>query len=279
MTLLPRPDRGVVHSIYGISTLAPVITGIQGAGLSVPQVNTASYNAILTIFGQNYPAPVTGRITRQADLVNGRLPTKLDDVCVEMDGTRAGLFHIFPGQISIQALTRPGQTAAEVQVILNCALQNEARSNTFEITVASASPQFFSFVANQDGMNPISAVNETTGSFVGQPGLIPNVTFRPAREGDTVTLFLTGLGETIPRFDPGVLPNEVGPTALPVRVMLGDREVQAIYAGVTPGNAGLYQLSFTIPPGLPPGDYQVTVTVLDPSGPITSPTGAFITLQ
>ncbi len=61
--------------------------------------------------------------------------------------------------------------------------------------------------------------------------------------------------------------------------MLGDREVQAIYAGVTPFNAGLYQLSFTIREGLPPGNYQVTVTVLDPSGAITSPVGGFIVVE
>ena len=170
-----------------------------------------------------------------------------------MDGARAGLFHIFPGQISIQALTRPGQTTAQLQVILNCDLPNEIRSNLFEIAVASASPQFFFFVNNLDGVNPIAAVNHTTGAFVGSPGIRPDITTRPARPGDTVILFLTGLGETAPRFEPGVLPNEAGRTVFPVRVMLGDREVQAIYAGVTPFNAGLYQLSFTIREGLPPG--------------------------
>ena len=139
--------------------------------------------------------------------------------------------------------------------------------------------QFFSFVINPDGANPIAAVNETTVAFIGHPGLIPTLTFRPARAGDAVTLFLTGLGETVPRFDPGVLPNRAGSPALPVRVILGDREVQVIYAGVTPGNAGLYQLSFVIPQGLPAGDYQVTVTVLDPAGPITSPAGSLITIQ
>ncbi len=272
-------DRGLVHAIYGLSSRAPVISGVQGAGLSEPQVTTASFNAILTLFGQNYPAPVTGRITGSADLVNGRLPTKLDDVCVDMDGARAGLFHIFPGQISIQALTRPGQTTAQLQVILNCDLPNEIRSNLFEIAVASASPQFFFFVNNLDGVNPIAAVNHTTGAFVGSPGIRPDITTRPARPGDTVILFLTGLGETAPRFEPGVLPNEAGRTVFPVRVMLGDREVQAIYAGVTPFNAGLYQLSFTIREGLPPGNYQVTVTVLDPSGAITSPVGGFIVVE
>ena len=72
---------------------------------------------------------------------------------------------------------------------------------------------------------------------------------------------MTGLGDTTPRFAPGELPDRPGPTVAPVTVTLGGRTLTPAYAGVTPGNAGLYQVSFVLDEGTPSGDLDLRVTV------------------
>jgi uncharacterized protein (TIGR03437 family) len=48
-----------------------------------------------------------------------------------------------------------------------------------------------------------------------------------------------------------------------------------LYAGVTGGNAGLYQINLKVPASVPAGDQAVVVTV----GGVSSPSGGFITVK
>ena len=268
-------DRGVTHVIFGRSPQPPPIVGaIVGGGLSVPAVARASYNSIVTIFGENFQSAAAAALSPRQEQ-GGALPTKRDGVCVEMDGRRAPLFLVTPGQINLQAVITPGVNSVSVEVILNCDQPNQVPSAGFNLPAAAASPEFFFFANNLNGVNPIAAVNETTGMLIGPAGLIPGVVFEPASPGDVVTLFMTGLGETEPRFEPGEIPTVAARTTLPVSVQLGGAAVEAIYAGVTPSFAGLYQLSFTLPAGTPVGNLAVSVVV---GGAETTPPGGYLTV-
>jgi uncharacterized protein (TIGR03437 family) len=269
-------SRGVAHVLYGHSLIpAPVVAAVVGAGLSVPAVAQASYNAIVTVFGENFQAAASAALLPAANQ-GGALPTILDGVCVEMNGRRTPLFAVFPGQINLQAAITPGVNAATVVVILNCDQPNALRSAAFNLPIAAASPEFFFFVGNASGVNPIAAVNETTGTFVGAPGLIPGAVFEAARPNEVVTVFLTGLGETTPRWEVGQLPTAAARTTLPVSIQIGGAEVETIYAGVTPGFAGLYQASFRIPADAAAGDLPLRVTV---GGGAATPAGGFVTVR
>ncbi|MBZ5606452.1 MAG: hypothetical protein LAO79_29530, partial [Acidobacteriia bacterium] len=46
----------------------------------------------------------------------------------------------------------------------------------------------------------------------------------------------------------------------PVTVTIGNQTTPAIFAGLTPGEVGLYQINETIPAGVTPGD-QVPVVI------------------
>lgn len=269
-------DRGVAHVIFGRSPQpAPVVGAVVGAGLSIPAVARGSYNSILTIFGENFQASAAAAALRPSPQQAGDLPTNRDGVCVEMNGSRAPLFLVSPGQINLQAAIAPGVNAASVEVIVNCDQPNTLRSAAFNLPIAAATPQFFFFVNNLDGVNPIAAVNETTGAFIGAPDLIPGAAFEPARPGETVTLFMTGLGTTNPNIEPGVIPTVAARTTLPVSVQVGGVAVETIYAGVTPFFAGLYQVSFTLPLDTPSGNLAVLVSV---GGAETTPPGAYLTV-
>ncbi|MEX2300285.1 MAG: hypothetical protein WD733_05080 [Bryobacterales bacterium] len=267
---------GVTHILFGKSLQpSPVVGAVVGAGLSVPAVARASYNSILTIFGENFQAAAASAALLPKPQQGNALPTNRDGVCVEMDGRRTPLFLVSPGQINLQAVTTPAVNSARVEVILNCDQPNALRSAAFNLPVSAASPEFFFFVNSLDGINSIAAVNETTGALVGAAGLIPGAVFEPAKAGETVTLFMTGLGVTEPRFEPGEIPTVAAPTTLPVRVQLGGVAVDAIYAGVTPSFTGLYQVSFTLPAGTTAGNAAVQVTVGDVE---TTPPGGYLTV-
>jgi uncharacterized protein (TIGR03437 family) len=268
-------DSGVAHVLFGRSLHpAPVVLSAVGAGLSVPPVAGASFNAIVTIFGENFQT-ATAAALRPSVSQAGALPTNINGVCVEMSGVRAPLFAVFPKQINLQAAIPPGVSAVAVEVILNCDQPNALRSNPFNLPIAAASPEFFFFVYNPDGVNPVAAINETTGRYAGAAGLIPGAIFEPARPNEVVTVYLTGLGETDPRWEPGALPTAAARTTQPVSIQIGGAAVETIYAGVTPGYAGLYQASFRIPESAAAGDLPLRITV----GGASTPAGGFLTVQ
>jgi uncharacterized protein (TIGR03437 family) len=93
-----------------------------------------------------------------------------------------------------------------------------------------------------------------------------------------VTLFLTGLGSTSPAFAPGVLPGSAAWITANIQVTVGGvllQDEDILYAGVTPTNAGLYQLNIRVPDAAQSGVQPIVVSV----GGISSPSGAFLTLQ
>ncbi|MEZ5366026.1 MAG: FG-GAP-like repeat-containing protein [Bryobacterales bacterium] len=256
-------DRGSVYAIYGFGL------DIVGAGLSRPSVFEGSYNMILSAFGPRFAPAGTAATGR---LVNGRLETNVGGVCVEMDGQRAPIFATFENQINFQASVTPDQSLSIVHIVSKCGTPSERRSLPIPLTVLEASPEFFFFSLTQDGRNPVAAIDNNTGELLG-PG------FRGARRGDVVTIFLTGLGETSTRFLPGELANAAATTVHPVTIEVGGRVYQPAYAGVSPGFAGLYQVSFVLAQDAPAGDLDVTVTVQTSQGPISTPAGAYLRVQ
>jgi uncharacterized protein (TIGR03437 family) len=205
------------------------------------------------------------------------LETNVGGVCVEMDGQRAPIFATFQNQVNFQAAVTPDQRHATVIVVSNCGTPSERRSLPIPVTLLQAAPEFFFFVANLDGRNPVAAIVNGTGQLLG-PRVLGGA-FRPARAGDVVTVFLTGLGDTSPRFAPGELPAQAGATLNPVTIELGGRVYQPAYAGVTPGNAGLYQVSFVLDGAAGTGELPMTVKVQTSAGAVATPPGAYLAVE
>jgi uncharacterized protein (TIGR03437 family) len=86
-------------------------------------------------------------------------------------------------------------------------------------------------------------------------------TARPARPGEHVVIYLTGLGATTPAVASGAQsPGE--PLARTVRapqVLLDGKPVDVSFAGLTPGLAGLFQINFRVPLDQSPGDLRLMV--------------------
>jgi hypothetical protein len=85
----------------------------------------------------------------------------------------------------------------------------------------------------------------------------------PARPGETLTLFATGLGPTRPGVDPGK-PFPAGPLALvnsPVDLTVNGAPTAVLYAGGYPGATNAYQVNFRLPPDIRPGPASVQLKV------------------
>jgi uncharacterized protein (TIGR03437 family) len=277
---------GVLPVQFQLTTLGAVVTGqpriksggVVGAGLSVPAVQHLAPNGLYTIFGENFAQPGGGWEVGPADLVNGQVPIRFQGVCVQVGIDLAPVIHVFPGQVTFQAPNLNVSGAVGVQVILNCREKGEVKSNVENVEMRVASPEFFFFVKNTDGRNPVAAVNAVTGAYAGPPGLIAEGNFVPAKPGDYVTIFGSGFGATNPLFFAGDLADRAAPVTALVSITLGGRPVAAsdiLYVGATPGYAGLYQVNIRIPADAADGNLPLVISV---SG-VPSPGGAYLTVK
>jgi len=251
----------------------PVIPsgGIAGAGGSVPAVKTISPNGLITIYGSNLAPAGAARSVGSADYVGGRVPTKLAGVCVQIGALLAPVFQVYPSQITVQVPAVTPGTDVAITVLRNCGDPTETKSVAQTVTVKAAAPEFFYFGLTADGKNPIAATNAVSGVSIG-------AAFTPAKPGDYLTLYGTGFGVTSPAFEAGQVPDGIGAAAGKVVVTFGGQtlpDAAVLYAGVTPGSPGLYQLNIQVPGDTVDGDYPVTISV----GGNPSPAGGYITVK
>jgi uncharacterized protein (TIGR03437 family) len=269
-------SNGVSNVVFTVTAQAsdtPSIAGIVSAGLSVPVVSAISSNAIVTIFGSNFAPAGTAQ---GGSLLNGQLATNVAGVCVEFGNVRAPIFSVYPTQINVQVPTVAAGNVA-VQVIANCDTAQAASSAPTNVVAQPTAPEFFYFVTNTNGTDPIAAVNSLTGAYIGAPGLLPGATFTPAQPGDYITLFATGFGATDPSFPPGVLPSGTPTVTAPFTIQFGGQTLDPsniLYVGLSQF-AGLYQVNIKVPANMPDGDQKLVITV----GGVASPANAFVTVQ
>jgi uncharacterized protein (TIGR03437 family) len=89
---------------------------------------------------------------------------------------------------------------------------------------------------------------------------------RAAKTGDTVTIYLTGLGATLPEVESGTAPDPAANVAASVKVSFGGSlftegaVVDATSAVLVPGSPGRYAVQVVVPDNAPRGD-AVNVTV------------------
>src|SRR6185436_12306771 len=77
----------------------------------------------------------------------------------------------------------------------------------------------------------------------------------PVREGDELVIFATGLGRTTPEIRAGqAAPSDPRSAAvIPAEVLLDGVTLQVGYAGLTPGQIGVYEINVKVPRGIRAG--------------------------
>jgi adhesin/invasin len=210
-------------------------------------------------------------------LTNNALPTNLGNICVQGGTARWGL--IFVSATQINGVADPLSTSGNipVSVITNCGLPNESPTAPVNVAVAAVSPQFLFDVQNPSGQNEVVAVEALTGARVGPSSLVvPDESFSPAHAGDILTAYGVSWGATSPAAVVGSLaPAGAANITADYTLTVGGKTAVTSYAGLAPTFAGLYQVNFTVPSGLTPGNQPIVLTV----GGVPTPAGAFLAVQ
>jgi uncharacterized protein (TIGR03437 family) len=231
----------------GTLPTAPTITsgGIVNAASGVPGIAPAAW---ITIYGTRLATAAVA--AGSADFVNGSLPTKLGGVTVTIDGQPAYLNYVSPTQINLQAPALTSTGTATVTVT------NSAGSASAGAPLYAVMPGLFT------SSNYVLAVRAADGATLG-PVL-------PAKPGDILSLFATGLGATTIPVAPGLVFSDSYSTAATPTVTIGEALAHVSYSGLV--GAGLYQINLAVPSGLPDGAQSVVVSL----NGVASPDGALL---
>ncbi len=229
-------------SVAQVAKPGPVILpkGVIPAAGPAPFPYDVAPGAYISIYGTN--------LASSTQVATIPYPAQIADVQVFVGTTAAQIVFVSSGQINF---VYPNVAAGLTQLTV----KNANGQNTVNVRVAPATPSIFIL----DASGSAAARNALTSAVV--------TTSSPLHAGDFLSLYLTGLGTTIPK---DTLDYAV---TVPV-ISIGGQTVPIAYAGRSPGYAGLDQINCQIPSGLVGSAVPVVVTSNGRSSNI-----AFIAIQ
>jgi len=219
--------------------------GVLNAASYAPITNSVAPGEFVTIFGTNLASAVFTPSSLP-------LPTTLGKVSVTVNNRPAPLSYVGPGQINILMPYATSEPFATFQVT-----NNGTTSNKVTLYADLTAPGIFTGAPSGIGQAAVlhanySAVTPTS----------------PAQVGETVLLYLTGLGSVTPAVGDGAaapfgpLSTVDDPNLFLELIDVNGNQVAVTdvpFAGLAPGFAGLYQINFQIPNGLATGQASLDV--------------------
>src|SRR5439155_1947261 len=115
-------------------------------------------------------------------------------------------------------------------------------STSINVTVAAVAPSIF-----------ILDPNSSLGTVVKNVDFSLITSSNPVKAGDAIVVFSTGLGQTTPAMQTGVLdvpPSGGFNTTGPITASIGGVSANVIYSIASPGFAGVYQTAIVVPTGV-----------------------------
>jgi uncharacterized protein (TIGR03437 family) len=257
MTVVPRTnaDLGVLQTAVVASVLVtPPAVGSKplfvSSGLvdgASAQPGTVTPGKILVLYGERL-GPATLTAARLA--ADGRVATELAGTTVTFDNVPAPILYTSAGQVAVVApYALEGKNGTQVRVRFG-----SQTSDPIALPVVPAAPSIFT--TNFSGAGQ--------GAILNQDGVTVNSAARPADKGSIVSIYATGEGQTSPAGVDGRIAagGNLPRPARAVKVFIGGREAEVLYAGAAPGNvAGLFQVNARIPSDTPSGDAEVILQV------------------
>ena len=221
----------------------PIITSVISAGAfgGFPVIAPGTW---IEIYGSGL-APDT-RSWAASDFNGIAAPTDLDHVEVTINGEKAfvGYIQSNPGQINVQ-VPSDIPTGGKVNVVV---INNGVSSAPYGVTVNGVEPGLLappSFVVN--GKQYITALLPD-GTYVAPTGAIAGAKSRPAKPGETITLYGIGFGLVIPPSPAGfIAPPSTKLALFPLQITFGQTPAVITYEGLAPGYVGLYQFNVVVP--------------------------------
>jgi len=231
---------------YDAAVAPPVISSVVNGANGGPGV---APGGLISIYGQNMG--LTTQATSQIPL-----PTALAQSCVEVNGTPIPLFSVSGQQVNAQL---PNNVTGSATMII---ITPGGASGAFNFNISPTAPNIFLSGTAGPLTGLATVVRWNNGELV--------TPTNPIHPNDWLEIYLTGMGATTPGIAAG-LPGPANPWAMVEdvpTVTLGGYGLQFTYAGMAPGEVGVYQIDAFVPYGVPLG-LDVPLTVFQGSGSTT----------
>jgi uncharacterized protein (TIGR03437 family) len=212
-------------------TASASVNAVVNAGSFQPTVSPGSWAAI---FGSNLAnTSSAGQIWGASDFQGSLLPTSLAGTSVLVDGRPAAVYFVSPAQLNVQIPDDTTQGVVEIQVITPLGTAQQTA------ILAPVAPSVF--MVTVGGVNYAAAI-ASDGTPLAAPGQIAGA--RAANPGETVLIFGTGFGDSLPHQPAGQL---VNPSSLAntVTATICGQPASVAYAGLV--EAGLDQFNVVVP--------------------------------
>jgi uncharacterized protein (TIGR03437 family) len=235
---------------YDAAVAPPSISAVVSAADGTSPV---APGGLITIFGSQLNP--TNLATSQIPL-----PTALGDSCVTVNGQLMPIIFVSPTQINAQM---PFQAIGDTVVVVHTP---GGISDNFDLTIEATAPAVFLSASAGPLTNLPTVMRASDGLLISDSD--------PVHPGDTLMVYLTGMGQVSPSLITG-LPGPGNPlaTALaPPTVNLGGVNLPVLYAGLAPGEVGVYQINVMVPTNAPQGlSVPVTITQGDSTNTLNLP--------
>jgi len=255
----PTQDNDHIYATsYTLTPVAPgppAVTKAQSASGFGGGFTSVAPGTWMEIFGSNL-APDT-RLWAGSDFNGNTAPISLDGTKVTIGGQSAAVYYISPVQVNAQV---PSNVATGSQALT---VTTPGGDSSLTVNVNALQPGLLapsSFLLN--GKQYVVA-QFLDNSFALPTGILPGYTTRPAKAGDTITIYGIGFGpannSSNQQISSGQVVTVTNSLVNQVQMQVGGTPINLTYQGLAPSQVGVYQFNLTVPAG-PSGDRLLTFT-------------------
>lgn len=234
-----------------------------------PRINGVRNSASLHASGPLAPGTIVslfGERLSSGEQVVSRFPiaSQMNAVVVKVDGTGVPLVYTGPGQINF--LLPYNLEPRPITVTVTNAGSESAAANAL---VATDAPGIYTVAQSGQGQGAI---------LIAGTGLLASSTreffalTRPARRGEVVEIYATGLGAVTnpPVLGEAARSEPLSRTVQQPVVTIGGERAEVFFSGLTPGLTGLYQVNARVPQNAPVGDTVAVMLRMGEAGPLSN---------
>ena len=217
----------VIPLNYDAPATFPVVSGVVNAA----DGGAVAPGSLISIVG-------TGLAPVSAAAGGVPWPPSLGEVCAMVNNMPLALFRVSPTEVGAQL---PYGLSGAVPLTLQTP---GGASAAFVVNVRSVAPAIFHSGVSGDQGSLATVVRLKNNDLV--------TPTNPIHPEETISIYLTGMGPTTPAAIAGD-PAPLDPLAVvlpPPEVTLGSTALAVIFAGLVPGQAGVYQINAYVPHGI-----------------------------
>jgi uncharacterized protein (TIGR03437 family) len=201
---------------------------------------------LISVFGSNL-SPVN-LATREIPV-----PTALGESCLTVNGVAVPILFVSPNQVNAQL---PFHLDGNGQLVLRTP---GGVSDNYNLTILPTAPAVF----RSGTAGPETGIATVVRAKNGELATLAN----PIHRKDEIVIYATGLGRTSPEVEAGAAgPSDpLSLTLTEPLVTLGGIPLPIVYAGLAPGQVGVYQINALVPDWVPLG-LEVPLIIRQGSG-------------